>query len=191
MPHCCAHVNISGTLQIDPDASVLNSEFSYILVVPFDSEDNAGIVYVWIGSRCDPEEARITEEIANDMYDVSVRPITAKPVRRLTVLLCREAFTVVVFLQETHTIQIISEGEEPENFFWVGIGGHKKFDRVSSVAAGKNMRFCHSCVKAHIEKVNVSCSVQQHGVRVLTLLRKCAIFVTAVEAEAFPTALEK
>ena len=58
-------------MQIEPDASVLNSEFSYILVVPFDSEDNSGIVYVWIGGRCDPEEARITEEIANDMYDVS------------------------------------------------------------------------------------------------------------------------
>ena len=60
-----------NVFQISPDATVLNSEFSYILVVPFDSEDNAGIVYVWIGERCDPEEARITEEIANDMYDVS------------------------------------------------------------------------------------------------------------------------
>ncbi len=61
----------NNSFQIAADATVLNSEFSYILVVPFDSEDNAGIVYVWIGERCDPEEARITEEVANDMYDVS------------------------------------------------------------------------------------------------------------------------
>jgi len=44
--------------------------FSYILKVPFDSEDNNGIVYVWIGARADPEEGRLTEEIANDVYDV-------------------------------------------------------------------------------------------------------------------------
>ena len=35
------------------------------------------------------------------------------------------------FSQTTHTIQIISEGEEPENFFWVGLGGKKKYDRVA------------------------------------------------------------
>ena len=63
--------SVYSSAQMEPDASVLNSEFSYILVVPFDKEDDAGIVYVWIGTRCDPEEARITEEIANDMYDVS------------------------------------------------------------------------------------------------------------------------
>ena len=28
-------------------------------------------------------------------------------------------------------MQIINDGEEPENFFWVGLGGKKKFDRVS------------------------------------------------------------
>ena len=37
--------------------------------MPFDKEDNSGIVYVWVGSKADPEEARITEEIARDMYD--------------------------------------------------------------------------------------------------------------------------
>ena len=25
---------------------------------------------------------------------------------------------------------MISEGEEPENFFWVGIGGRKPYDKV-------------------------------------------------------------
>lgn len=42
---------------------------SYILKVPFDREDNSGIVYVWVGSKADAEESRITEEIAREMYD--------------------------------------------------------------------------------------------------------------------------
>ena len=44
---------------------------SYILKVPFDSEDSQGIVYVWIGKRANAEEARLAEEIADDMYGVS------------------------------------------------------------------------------------------------------------------------
>lgn len=30
-----------------------------------------------------------------------------------------------------YTIQVVGEGEEPENFFWVGIGGQKPYDHVS------------------------------------------------------------
>ena len=32
----------------------------------------------------------------------------------------------------THLIitQMINEGEEPENFFWVGIGGKKPYEKV-------------------------------------------------------------
>jgi len=37
--------------------------------VPFDKEDTSGIVYVWVGDLADSEEARITEEIAREMYD--------------------------------------------------------------------------------------------------------------------------
>lgn len=37
--------------------------------MPFDKEDRSGIVYVWVGSKSDTEEARITEEIAREMYD--------------------------------------------------------------------------------------------------------------------------
>ncbi|KAI0215974.1 Flightless-1-like protein [Lamellibrachia satsuma] len=85
-------------IQIQASASHLNSEFCYILKVPFDSEDSQGIVYVWIGKRSNAEEARLAEEIADDMYG------------------------------ESHTIQILNEGEEPENFFWVGLGGKKKYD---------------------------------------------------------------
>ena len=87
-------------VQIQPEASLLNSEFCFILRVPFDGEEESGIVYVWVGYKADPEEARLAEEIADDMYGA------------------------------THTIQIVNEGEEPENFFWIGIGGKRKYDRV-------------------------------------------------------------
>lgn len=33
-------------------------------------------------------------------------------------------------MKDNYTIQMISEGEEPENFFWVGIGGKKPYDKV-------------------------------------------------------------
>ena len=44
--------------------------FSYILNVPFDSADQNGIVYVWMGGRCNSEEARIAEELAEEMFGV-------------------------------------------------------------------------------------------------------------------------
>jgi len=85
-------------IQVNVDATNLNSEFCFILKVPFDSEDNQGIVYVWIGKRANSDEARLAEEIAETIYG------------------------------ESHSIQIINEDEEPVNFFWVGIGGKKKYD---------------------------------------------------------------
>jgi len=85
-------------IQIAVDATKLNSCFCYILKVPFDSEDNKGIVYVWIGSNASTNEARLSEEIAEEMFG------------------------------ESHSLQILNEGEEPVNFFWIGIGGKKKYD---------------------------------------------------------------
>ena len=58
-------------VQITPDASLLNSEFNYILCVAFDGVEESGIVYVWVGYKADPEEARLAEEIADDIYGVS------------------------------------------------------------------------------------------------------------------------
>lgn len=45
--------------------------FSYILFVPFESSDNdnSGIVYVWIGSKAVAEEAKLIQEIAEDMFN--------------------------------------------------------------------------------------------------------------------------
>lgn len=58
-------------IQIKPDATQLNSAFCYILYVPFDSSDNenSGIVYVWIGAESNPEEAKLIQEIAEDMFN--------------------------------------------------------------------------------------------------------------------------
>ncbi|GFS01023.1 protein flightless-1 homolog [Elysia marginata] len=86
----------------NPNATWLNPRFCFILMVPFDSDELKGIVYVWVGKRADHKEAQIAEEIAYMMY------------------------------KDGFTIQMINEGEEPENFFWVGIGGKKPYDEDSS-----------------------------------------------------------
>ena len=68
-------------IQLDvAKASNLCSEFCFIVCVPFenlDQENSAtkGIVYVWIGSKSNSEEARLAEEIARNMYDVSISSI--------------------------------------------------------------------------------------------------------------------
>ncbi|KAG1675355.1 Protein flightless-1 [Nymphon striatum] len=87
-------------IQVNPDASILNSNFCYILKVSFDEEGNSGIVYVWMGAKADEDEAKLTEEIASEMYN-----------------------------RDTYGLQVINEGEEPENFFWVGLNGQKPHDK--------------------------------------------------------------
>lgn len=60
-------------LESPVDATMLCSQFCYILCVPFENtsgSDSKGIVYVWIGKRSDPDEARLAEEIARYIYDV-------------------------------------------------------------------------------------------------------------------------
>lgn len=43
---------------------------SYILKVKFDQEDDTnGIVYLWVGSKTDPEDIKLAEEIADDMFN--------------------------------------------------------------------------------------------------------------------------
>uniref|UniRef100_H3D1R5 Protein flightless-1 homolog n=1 Tax=Tetraodon nigroviridis TaxID=99883 RepID=H3D1R5_TETNG len=98
------HIRTNGsalctrTIQIGTDSSNLNSEFCFILKVPFESTDNQGIVYTWVGRAADPDEAKLAEDIMNCMFD------------------------------DTYSKQVINEGEEPENFFWVGIGSQKPYD---------------------------------------------------------------
>ncbi|CAG9834779.1 unnamed protein product [Diabrotica balteata] len=87
-------------VQIKPDATLLNSAFCYILNVPFEQDDDSGIVYVWIGSKSDPDEARIVQEIAEEMFN-----------------------------SPWVTLQVLTEGEEPDNFFWLGLGGKKPYEQ--------------------------------------------------------------
>lgn len=50
--------------------------YSYILKVKFDQEDSNGIVYLWVGSKSDPEDIKLAEEIADDMFnDVSFKQL--------------------------------------------------------------------------------------------------------------------
>ena len=39
-------------------------------MVPIDSEDLQGVVYVWVGSKADHDDATLTEEVAYMMYKV-------------------------------------------------------------------------------------------------------------------------
>uniref|UniRef100_T1J3P6 Gelsolin-like domain-containing protein n=1 Tax=Strigamia maritima TaxID=126957 RepID=T1J3P6_STRMM len=98
------HVRSNGSLlctrciQVVPSAANLNSAFCYILKVPFENADTSGMVYSWIGKKADADMCRLTEDIARNTF------------------------------QDNYCHQVINEGEEPENFFWVGLGGKKPYD---------------------------------------------------------------
>lgn len=90
-------------IEIQPTAGLLNSCFVYILKVPFDPSDKSGIVYVWLGAKSDAEDARVAEDIVAALYD-----------------------------PERFSQQTLNEGEEPNNFFWVGLGGKKPYDQEAA-----------------------------------------------------------
>lgn len=48
-----------------------NFFFSYIVFVPFETEDQeeSGIVYVWIGSKSTAEESKLIQDIAEEMFN--------------------------------------------------------------------------------------------------------------------------
>lgn len=93
---------------------------SYILFVPFETEDQAesGIVYVWIGSKACDEEAKLIQDIAEEMFN---NPWVSLQVCIFHLL--RDDGILIDCLA-----QILNEGEEPENFFWVALGGRKPYD---------------------------------------------------------------
>ena len=47
----------------DPDLT------SRLFQVPFESTDNQGIVYTWVGRAADPDEAKLAEDVMNSMFD--------------------------------------------------------------------------------------------------------------------------
>lgn len=56
-------------IQIPVDAANLNSGFCYLLKIP----GGAPVIFVWTGSRANPEEADMAEQIAVTMFDDSYR----------------------------------------------------------------------------------------------------------------------
>ena len=63
-------------------------------------DSSGGIVYVWIGKKSSETEHDHAEEIGSELAE------------------------------EGYSLQVLNEGEEPENFFWVGIGGKKEIAQV-------------------------------------------------------------
>lgn len=88
-------------IQIRGDASLLCSAFCYILIVPFETDDDSesGIIYVWIGSKATAEDSKLIQEIAESKFN-----------------------------NPWYSLQVINEGEEPQNFFWVALNGKKPYE---------------------------------------------------------------
>lgn len=57
-----------GPLPLSPPGQPRRSAFPQ---VPFESTDNQGIVYTWVGRAADPDEAKLAEDIMNHMFDDS------------------------------------------------------------------------------------------------------------------------
>lgn len=102
----------------------------YSAQVPFESTDNQGIVYTWVGRAADPDEAKLAEDIMNCMFDDTYSKQASGHLRQnrslFTIPLHKRVITEESFIRSDH--QVINEGEEPENFFWVGIGSQKPYD---------------------------------------------------------------
>lgn len=63
-------LNIYNRLVYNVLFHLFSFSFSYLLNVPFNnSDEGTGIVYAWIGSKSDPEDARLIGEIAEKMFN--------------------------------------------------------------------------------------------------------------------------
>jgi len=90
------------TIQIDAKSELLNSAFPYILRYPFpvpDESGNNGIIYVWYGGKSDSYYHPLAKEIAEEL------------IKR----------------DDSYTVEVIQEGEEPEQF-WTALGGKKSYE---------------------------------------------------------------
>jgi hypothetical protein len=87
-------------IQLDTaKASNLCSEFCYIVCVPLTvntDADTKGAVYVWIGSKANPDEGRIAEEIAQSIYDVRFFKYSLDFVKK-------QLFNCILILSRIHT----------------------------------------------------------------------------------------
>lgn len=103
-------------IEIEPDSSRLNSGFCYVARLNklsqngFSNEslgqhqpDVCSKMFVWVGAKCIPSEARIAEEIAKEKFTIG----------------CKEV-----------VVEIIQEGNEPDEF-WFALGGRQPYDTDS------------------------------------------------------------
>lgn len=81
-------------------------------------------MYAWVGRASDPDEAKLAEDILNTMFEASY----SKQVSRPCGARAGKRSTHGPWAGSTSSPQVINEGEEPENFFWVGIGAQKPYD---------------------------------------------------------------
>ncbi|CAF4932515.1 unnamed protein product [Pieris macdunnoughi] len=88
-------------IQVKADPTQLNSAFCYILNVPLEggNDTSSAIVYAWIGSKSDADSARLIEQIAEEKFN-----------------------------NPWVSLQVLTEGSEPDNFFWVALGGRKPYE---------------------------------------------------------------
>ncbi len=93
---------------------------SYILKVPFENSGGSGIVYIWIGEKATQEEAIHAEQMGRSMFGVGVATLCNSDVMN----------DVITSLQSTFSNVVTKEGSEPENFFWVALGGRQPYDTV-------------------------------------------------------------
>ena len=104
--------------------------------MPFDAEDKRGIVYVWIGSKADPEEATVAEEIAYSLYDTESFSLQARA------WLLGDIWIIIEYPQ------VLNEGEEPENFFWVGLGEKKAYEKEADFMNYTRLFRCSNSARA-------------------------------------------
>lgn len=96
--------------------------------MPFESTDNQGIVYTWVGRAADPDEAKLAEDIMNTMFDDTYSKQVHFSYENQKLHHDFFFFFINIFFVFYPFLQVINEGEEPENFFWVGIGSQKPYD---------------------------------------------------------------
>lgn len=65
---------------------------SYILFVPFETEDQAesGIVYVWIGAKSNEEDTKLIQEIAEDMFNNPWVSLQVRIVINIAIAICND-----------------------------------------------------------------------------------------------------
>ena len=86
-------------VQVNPvSPTMLNSEFCCILRIPFPGMSGSGITYIWLGRKASQEEELHAEQMGRVMSPPS------------------------------YALQVIREGNEPDNFFWAAMGGRPAAD---------------------------------------------------------------